>query len=216
MSTRITLIVGLVLVLLAVVFSAAVYDRLPDRMASHWGVNDQVNGTTSRFWGAFLMPVIALAMLGLFLLIPAIDPLKANIATFRPIFNAFIVAILAFLTYLHVLTVLWNLGYQGFRMSMAVVPGIGLIFILAGLLMRSAKRNFFIGIRTPWTLSSDRVWAQTHRLGSLLFVLCGVIAMLAIFAPGPIAFSLVIVPILVVSLALVVYSYLLYRRETQS
>src|SRR5512142_2925664 len=117
MSTRITLIVGLVLVLLAVVFSAAVYDRLPDRMATHWGVNDEVNGTTPRFWGAFLMPVIALAMLGLFLLIPAIDPLKANIATFRPIFNAFIVAILAFLTYLHLLTVLWNLGYQGFRMS---------------------------------------------------------------------------------------------------
>ncbi len=216
MSTRITLIIGLALVLLAVVFSVAVYNRLPDRMASHWGVNDQVNGTTSRFWGAFLMPIIALAMLGLFLLVPNIDPLKANIATFRPIFNAFIVAILVFLAYLHVLTMLWNLGYHGFRMSTALLPGLGLIFVLTGLLLSRAKRNFFIGIRTPWTLSSDRVWAETHRVGSVVFIVCGVIAMAAVFTPGPIAFGLVIVPILVASLGLVVYSYILYQRETKS
>lgn len=216
MSTRITLIIGLALVLLAVVFSVAVYNRLPDRMASHWGINDEVNGTTSRFWGAFLMPIITLAMLVLFLLLPGIDPLKANIATFRPIFNAFIVAILVFLAYLHVLTMLWNLGYHGFRMSTALLPGMGLIFILTGLLLSRAKRNFFIGIRTPWTLSSDRVWAETHRAGSVVFIVCGLIAMAAVFTPGPIAFGLVIVPILVASLGLVVYSYVLYQRETRS
>src|SRR5512146_3114268 len=104
MSTRTTLIVSLVLILIAVAFSAAVYNRLPERVASHWDVNDQVNGTMSRFWGVAIMPLIALGMLGLFLVVPGIDPLKANIAMFRPIFNAFIVAIIAFLLYLHVLT----------------------------------------------------------------------------------------------------------------
>ncbi len=216
MSTSLTLIIGLILILLAVVFSLAVYDRLPDRMASHWGVNDQVNGTISRFWGAFLMPIIALGMLALFLLLPLIDPMKANIATFRPVFNAFIAAILAFLLYLHVLTMVWNLGYQSFRMSTALLPGMGLIFILAGVLMRQAKRNFFIGIRTPWTLSNDRVWAKTHRLGSVLFIACGVIALLGVFFPGPIAFALVLVPVLAASLGLVVYSYIAYQLETQS
>ncbi len=216
MSTRLTLIIGLVLILLAVVFSLAVYDRLPDRMASHWGLNDEVNGTISRFWGAFLMPIIALGMLALFLLLPLIDPMKANIATFRPIFNAFIAAILAFLLYLHVLTIVWNLGYQSFRMSTALLPGMGLIFILAGVLMRQAKRNFFIGIRTPWTLSNDRVWAKTHRLGAVLFIACGVIALLGVFFPGPIAFALVLVPVLAASLALVVYSYIAYQLDTQS
>lgn len=216
MSTRTTLIIGLVLVLLAVAFSAAVYNRLPDRMASHWGVNDEVNGTITRFWGAFLMPVIALAMLGLFLLVPLIDPMKANIATFRPIFNGFIVAILVFLLYLHVLTILWNLGYQSFRMSTALLPGLGLIYILAGLLISQAKRNFFIGIRTPWTLSSDQVWAQTHRVGGVLFIACGVIALFSMFFPGAIAFLLIIVPLLVASIFLVVYSYVLYQQETRS
>ena len=92
MSNRTTLILSLVLIAAAVALSLAVYGRLPQPMASHWGTNDEVNGTISRFWGAFLMPLLALAMLGLFLLIPAIDPLKANIAKFRGTFNAFIVA----------------------------------------------------------------------------------------------------------------------------
>src|SRR5512142_2587738 len=196
MSTRLTIIVGLALILIAVVFSLAVYNRLPDRMASHWGLHDEVNGTTSRFWGAFLMPLMAVAMLGLFLLLPNIDPLKANIATFRPLFNGFIIAVMVFLMYLHVLTMLWNLGYQAFRMSTALLPGVGLIFIFAGILMRKAKRNFFIGIRTPWTLSSDRVWEPTHRLGSVLFILCGILALSGALFPGAVAFMLVLVPIL--------------------
>ncbi len=213
MSTRVTLVIGLVLILLAVALSAAVYNQLPQRMASHWGLNDEVNGTISRPWGAFLMPIIALALLGLFLLIPNIDPLKANIATFRPIFNGFVVAILVFLLYLHVLMILWNLGVRSFRMSTALLPGLGLLYIFAGLMMRQAKRKFFIGIRTPWTLSSDRVWDQTHRVGAWLFILCGVLALFCIFLPGPTAFFLVIVPLLAVSLFLVVYSYVLYRAE---
>ena len=216
MSTRTTLVIALALIVLATIFSLAVYNRLPDRMDSHWGVNDEVNGTISRFWGAFLMPIMALGMLGLFLLIPGIDPLKANIAKFRPIFNAFIVAILAFLLYVHLLTVLWNLGYQNFRMSTVLLPGLGLIFIFAGLMMRQAQRNFFIGIRTPWTLSSDHVWNETHRLGGVLFVICGGIALLGIFIPGMIAYWLILVPLFASSIFLVIYSYVLYRQETKS
>ena len=213
MSTRTTLIVSLLLILLAVAFGAAAYDRLPERVASHWDANDQVNGTLSRFWGVFLMPLMAAAMLGLFLLVPAIDPLKAKIATFRPGFNAFITAMMLFMFYLHVLTLLWNLGYHGFRMSAALLPALGLVFVGVGLLIRRARRNFFIGIRTPWTLASDRVWEATHRLGGVLFILCGLLALLAVLLPGPAAFVLVIVPVLAVALFLTVYSYWLYRRE---
>jgi uncharacterized membrane protein len=213
MSTRTTLVVSLVLILIAVALSGAVYNRLPERVASHWDANDQVNGTMSRFWGAFLMPLIALAMLALFLVIPGIDPLKANIAAFRSTFNAFIVAIIVFLVYIHVLTILWNLGYHGFRMSTVLLPAMGLLFILVGLLISRAKRNFFIGIRTPWTLSSDRVWAQTHRVGAVLFVACGVLAFFGVFFPGETAFLLVIVPILACTLFLTVYSWWLYRQE---
>ncbi len=213
MSTRTTVIVSLIMIVAAIALSLAVYGRLPDPMASHWGVNDQVNGTTPRFWGAFLMPIIALAMLGLFLLLPSIDPLKANITRFREVFNAFIAFILAFLLYVHVLSLAWNLGNHGFRMSTAIVPAIGLLFMFAGVLIRRAKRNFFIGIRTPWTLSSDQVWDQTHRLGAVLFIAGGVLAVLAVFFPGATAFLIVIVPILVCTLVLVVYSYIVWAQE---
>jgi uncharacterized membrane protein len=216
MSTRTTLFVTLALVVIALAFSAAVYGRLPEQMASHWNVNDQENGSLPRFWGAFLMPLIALAMLGLFLLIPAIDPLRANIAKFREAFNAFIALTLVLLLYLHFLTILWNLGYQNFRMSQAMLPAIGLILVFAGLMMMKSKRNFFIGIRTPWTLSSDKVWDETHRVGSWLFIACGVLAMAGAFFGGFAAFLLMFVPLIGSTTFLLVYSYVLYQRETRA
>jgi uncharacterized membrane protein len=213
MSTRNTVIVSLIIIVVAIALSAAVYPRLPAEMASHWGADDQVNGTISRFWGAFLVPLMSVGMLGLFLLIPMIDPMRANIASFRRIFNVFIVLLMAFMLYIHVLTLLWNLGVQTFRMSTALLPALGLIFILAGVMMRQSKRNFFIGIRTPWTLSSDRVWERTHRLGAVLFIASGVVALLAAFFPGPAAFWLVIGPVMASTLIVVVYSYMLWREE---
>lgn len=213
MSSRSTVILTLVMILAAALLSVVVYPRLPEQVASHWNAADQVDGTMPRFWGAFIMPIITLGMLGLFLVIPAIDPLKANIARFRGTFNVFILLIVVFLLYLHVLTTLWNLGLQSFRMSTAMLPAMGLLFVFVGLLLRRAKRNFSIGIRTPWTLSSDAVWDKTHRLGAVLFVVSGVLAALGAFIPGPRAYLLVLAPVLASTLILVVYSYVLWRAE---
>ncbi len=215
MSTRTTLIVALTLVAIAVIFSAAVYNQLPEQVASHWGANDQVNGYMSRFWGAFLMPIIALGMLGLFILVPNIDPLKSNIAKFREAFNAFIAAIMVFLLYIHVLTLAWNLGFQNFGMGQAMLPAVGLIFVFAGLMMRKAKRNFFIGIRTPWTLSSDRVWDETHRVGSWLFVAMGIVTMFTGLL-GQAGIYVMFGAILIAALVPIIYSYVLYQQELKS
>jgi uncharacterized membrane protein len=204
------LIIALLLVAAMALFSLCLYNQLPERMASHWNVNDQVDGTTSRFWGAFLMPIFTLALLGLFLVIPGIDPLKANIAQFRGVFNLFILLMVAFMTYMHALTLAWNLGYTGFRLSMAMLPAMGLLFILIGYMLTRAKRNFFIGIRTPWTLSSDTVWEKTHQLGGKLFAASGIFTFIGAFFGGTTAFWLLFVP-----LFLVIYSYVLYRQETK-
>jgi uncharacterized membrane protein len=214
MSTRNTLIRALLLIAAMIIFSIVVYNRLPAQMASHWGLNDQVNGTVSRFWGAFLMPIISLVMLGLLLLIPVIDPLKANIARFREPFNLFIVLMIAFLTYVHGLTIAWNLGYTGFQMSAALLPALGLLFIFIGYMLTKAKRNYFIGIRTPWTLSSDTVWDKTHALGSKLFIACGVLAFFGAFLGGQTAIWFLFVPLIGSAIFLVIYSYFLYRQET--
>jgi len=213
LSTRTTVLLSLLMIVAAAGLSLAVYERLPDRVASHWNMNDQVDGTMPRVWGAFLMPVISLAMLGLFMLIPVIDPMRANIASFRGLFNVFIAVIVAFMLYLHVLTLLWNQGLQTFRMSTALLPAMGLLFIFMGALLRRAKRNFFIGIRTPWTLASDRVWDRTHQLGSRLFIVSGILALVGAFFPGAVAYGLVLVPVLVSTLVVLIYSYILWRAE---
>ncbi len=216
MSTRTTTIVVLLILLAATLAGLLLWNRLPDQMASHWGPNDQVNGTMSKFWGVFLMPLITLGMLILFLVVPSIDPLKANIAQFREVFNLFIVLIVAFMIYIYGLTLAWNLGYTHFQMSRAMLPALGLLFIFVGFMLRRAKRNFFIGIRTPWTLSSDRVWDETHRLGAVLFMISGALAFLGGFLGGMASFWLMFVPLMGSALFLVVYSYILYQRETKA
>ena len=215
MSTRTTIFVTILLIVFATAFSLSVYNQLPDQMASHWNENNQVNGYISRFWGAFLMPVMTVGIVVLLLFIPNIDPLKANVAQFRDTFNVFITFIVAFMVYVHILTIIWNMGFDQFNMGTAMLPAMGLLFIFAGIMMRKAKRNFFIGIRTPWTLSNDHVWDETHRIGSILFIVSGFLALLGAFFTTY-AIWFIMVPVLGSTAFLLVYSYVLYQRETKS
>ncbi|MBO9367728.1 MAG: SdpI family protein [Chloroflexi bacterium] len=214
MSTRLTLVLSLVSVLLALSLSLVFWPRLPDPMASHWNAAGEVDGYMPRFWGVALMPLVTLAMLGLFLLVPQIDPLRSNIQAFRPIYNLFIFFVILFLLYVHLLTLLWNVGYR-LAIDRALPPALGLLFLLIAYLLRHARRNWFIGIRTPWTLSSDRVWEQTHRLGAVLFALCGLLSLLGAFFGGPSALFLSLTPLLLSTMFLIVYSWWLYRQQEQ-
>ncbi len=216
MTTKLTSIIVLALIVSAVIAGLALWNQLPDQMASHWNAYDQVDGYISKFWGVFLMPLITLGMFVMFLVVPVMDPLKANIAQFREAFNVFIALISAFMLYIHGLTLAWSLGYQDFKMSAAMLPFMGVLFVAIGYLLRKAKRNFFIGIRTPWTLSSDTVWDKTHQLGSLLFILSGAFAIAGGFFGGMAAIWLMFVPLIGSSLFLVIYSYVLYRGETKA
>lgn len=216
MTTKNTSILVLILIALAIVAGIVIWDRLPDQMASHWNANDEVDGYIPKFWGVFLMPLVTLGMFALFIALPNMDPLKANIAQFRGTFNLFIVLITVFMLYIHGLTLVWSLGYQDFKMSAAMLPFLGVLFIFIGYLLRQAKRNFFIGIRTPWTLSSDSVWDKTHQLGSVLFMLSGVLAIAGSFFGGVLAFWLLFVPLIGSTVLTIIYSYILYRNETHT
>jgi len=216
MNTKTTSIISIILIAIAVIAGVLLWDQLPGQMASHWNANDQVDGTMPKFWGVFLMPLITLGMMALFLIIPNIDPLKANIAQFRESFNLFIVLITAFMLYVHGLTLAWSLGFTNFRMSSAMLPFMGVLFIAIGLMLRKTKRNFFIGIRTPWTLSSDSVWDKTHQLGSVLFMASGAFAIIGGFFGGMTAFWMMFTPLMGSTLFLIVYSYVLYHNETKA
>jgi len=194
-------------------FAAACYfyPQMPERMASHWNIHGEPDGYLAKFWGLFLMPLVLLGVGLLFLAIPRVDPLKVNIEKFRRYYDGFVILFLIFLLSIYFQANLWNLGI---RVSPnGVIPiGLGLLFIYTGVLLKNAKRNWFIGIRTPWTLSSDRVWERTHRIGGKLFKIAGVIALLGVFFQSYLLFF-ILVPVILSAIYTVVYSYLEYQKE---
>ena len=214
MSTRTTIFISVALIAIAILAGLLLWSRLPDPMPAHWNAAGEIDGYMSKFWGVFLIPIISIALAGLFLIIPNIDPLKANIAQFRSTFNWFIVVFVVYMLYVYALTLFAALG-TSFNMTLMLLPAVGLLFIGIGYLMNGAKRNFFIGIRTPWTLSSDTVWDETHKLGSKLFMLGGVVTILCAFL-GESGIWIMLVAMLGAAFAPIVYSYVLYQRETKA
>ncbi len=204
-------IIILGIILISFIIGIYFYAQMPNMMASHWNIQGQVDGYMSKFWGTFLFPIILFGLLVLFMLIPRIDPLKENIKKFRKYFDTFIILITVFLSYIYILTLFWNLGKR-FDMNIFIMPAIGIIFYYAGVLMENAKRNWFIGIRTPWTLSSENVWNKTHKIGGKLFKILGIISFMGILFPKYIIF-LVLISALSVSMYTIVYSYFEYKKE---
>ena len=188
------------------------YPYMPDRLASHWGASGEVNGYLPKIWGLFLVPVISCGLALLLLFIPRLDPLRENIEKFRETYELFIVVVLLFLLYLQVLTISWNLGIR-FNITQLLSPAMAALFYACGILVGKAKRNWFIGIRTPWTLSSDRVWDRTHAIGGKLFRVAGGLALVGVIFPG-IAWLLLLGPVILITVYLVVYSYLEFRNES--
>lgn len=202
------------LVLVFFILAGVFYPLMPEVMASHWNAMGEADGTISRFWGLFLFPFVSLGITVILLAVPKIDPLKANIQEFKGYYYGFIIAFLAYFLYIYILTLVWNLGWR-FNFSLTVIPAIGILMIIIGVLISKAKRNFFIGIRTPWTLSSDQVWNGTHRLGGRLFKIAGIIIILLSFVPE-VAIYVLLGLVLGIVIWLVVYSYVLYRRLGKS
>ncbi len=206
---------AITIALILVSFAIALYlyfsPSFPDVMASHWNYKGEVNGTMPKLWGLFLLPSLMLVLYLLFLVIPLIDPLRANIAKFRDYFDLFIAAITLFMLYIYVLTILWSLGLT-FDMNMALVPALALLFYFMGALMENTKRNWFIGLRTPWTLSSDEVWEKTNRRTGFLFKLCGLISLVGLLWRDY-TLLFVIIPVLFVAAYGTIYSYLLFNEQ---
>jgi uncharacterized membrane protein len=195
---------------LSFIIGAILYSQMPEQMASHWNGQGVADGFTSRFWGTFLMPIVSLVLAGLLVLVPRIDPRKANIEKFKGYYYSFAIVIMLFFTYVYILTLVWNKGGR-FDMAQLMTPAMGVIFYIAGVMVGRAKRNYFIGIRTPWTLNNEEVWNRTHRLGGVLFKISGVIATIGVFFPKY-AIIFILVPVLGTAIFSIIYSYVIYQK----
>ena len=212
MKTRTVIILVILASLLAFAAGWLAYPYLPDRIATHWDASGNVNGYSSRNFILTFNPILILG-LGLFMLfIPRLDPLRANLTGFRGLYHVVIVVFAGFILYLQVAILLLNLGWQANILNL-LLPAFAVLFFMMGMLVDKARRNWFIGIRTPWTLSNDLVWEKTHHLGGRLFKLSAVICLLGVFLPQ-MAFFFMVVPPLSVSLILVVYSYVIYQTNS--
>lgn len=214
MKLRKSEIISLLIIMISFIIGISFYSLLPDKVASHWNARGEVDGYMSKFGGLFLMPIISLVLLLLFIIIPKIDPLKHNIEKFRKYFNGFIVLMMLFLFYLYILTILWNIGVR-FNFVHLLVPIFSIFFYYCGILIQKAQRNWFIGIRTPWTLSNEQVWNKTHKIGGILFKIAGIISLIGILLTEY-ALFFVICPVILASLFPVIYSYFAYQKLTKS
>ena len=206
------LIIGLILV--SFLIGAYLYPYMPEKMASHWDANGSVDGYMPKLWGLFLLPVISVILFLVYMLIPKIDPLKGNIEKFRGHFDVFILLLFVFLFYVHMLTMLWNLSYR-FNIIQLLAPAFGLIIYCAGIMMENAKQNWFIGVRIPWTLSSEVVWNKTNKLAGKLFKVAGVLAAMGLIFPQY-AIFLILVPVILAAVYPIIYSYQMYQQEIKA
>lgn len=187
------------------------YPQMPEQMATHWNIRGEVNGYLPKFWVLLLTPLISVGIFLLFLAIPKIDPLKHNIEKFRKNYDGLVLSVLVFLLFLDSLVISWNAGVR-FSMFQALAPAIGILFYYLGVLTENAKRNWFIGIRTPWTLSNESVWDKTHRVGGKLFKICGILATLG-FVSEELTLFFILAPLITVCVYLTAYSYFEYQRQ---
>jgi uncharacterized membrane protein len=204
--------IPLLIVIAAFLASALVYPRLPETMPTHWDMSGRPDGWSNRTWGALMLPVFLLALWALALILPKIDPRGSNYAKFQGAFEAIIDSLMLFVLALHVVVLRASLG-DPVQMQRIMPIGVGVLLIVIGNLLPRARPNWFVGIRTPWTLSSDRVWEKTHRFGGRVFVAGGLLIIIAALFWVGAAHVVLMAVISLCAAAVLIYSYLEWKRE---
>jgi immunity protein, SdpI family len=201
------------LALVGALVSAMVYSRLPETVAVHWDLNGNPNGWMPRPIGAFFGPVFIVVLWQLLRLAPRIDPREANYERFGPAYETIVASALVLMLAIHLVVLGLALGYH-LPLGRLVPAMIGVLYLVIGNVMPRTRSNWWFGVRTPWTLSSDRVWTRTHRLAGYSMTGAGLVMLLAALAlPAALGIPLAVAVSIAAVAAPAVYSYLSWRRE---
>jgi len=188
------------------------FQHFPDRVVSHWNFYGQPDGWSGKTANAWGFPGLLTFMWLLLTFLPYLDPKKERYQEFEKVYRIFKNLILAVVFIIMLAGGLYNLGYN-IKIQYVVPATVGLLMIVMGNYMGKLKPNWFVGIRTPWTISSENVWNKTHRMGGYMFVIFGLLIIVTPLLPqtyGLIAFGL---GIFLVIFATLFYSYWVYRKE---
>ena len=204
--------IPLLLIVAAVAASVLYYPKLPETMTTHWSASGEPNGFSSRLWGAWFFPVMMSAIWLILRAIPHIDPRKANYEKFSGMYDALVILILAFMLAMHIVLLMVATGAP-IRMERVVMPSVGVFIAIMGVLIPRAHPNWFVGIRTPWTLTSDLSWERTHKIGGTLFVILGVLMVASSFLAPETAIWILVAAALGITIFLFAYSYQVWKDD---
>ncbi len=201
-----------VLAILATLIAAPFfYLRFPNLVPTHWGLDGVANGWSRGYVAAFLFPVIILLVYLLMTYLPKIDPKKKNYEEFEGVYALIKTVIVVFLALMYFLSSLMDLGYN-LRVDVIAPCLVGIIIIIIGSCLDKVKSNWFIGVRTPWTLSSEEVWKKTHHFSKFVFVIGGALMIISSFVPFWLKPVLFIISLVVIVILPVAYSYFSHRK----
>jgi len=203
---------GLVIAVVALAISVWAYPSLPPTVATHWNLRGTPDGFSSRLVAVAIGPLVIIGIMLLFNVLPKFDPRRENYAKFLSTYWLFANAVIVFMLILHGLVIATGLGYS-VRIDRLMPLFIGLLFVVIGNYLTRVEPNWFVGIRTPWTLSSDTVWRKTHRTGGWLMVIGGLALATGAFLPPSALLPLLIGIIVIVAVIPIVQSYVLWKRE---
>jgi uncharacterized membrane protein len=206
---------SIILILITVASSFYFYAHFPERVVTHWGFMGEPNGWSSRAGAAFGLMAMVPGMYLMFLLLPLLDPKKERYVEFAKVFHLFKNVLLTFFAVIYLLSSLYNIGYP-IRMQFWAPWLVGLLMIFLGNYLGKIKPNWFVGIRTPWTLSSENVWYKTHRVGGWAFILFGVCIIISPNLPPAWGTGLFTGGAIVCIFGTILYSYILYLQERKN
>jgi uncharacterized membrane protein len=200
---------GILLTAAALVATLVVYPHLPESVPTHWGMNNQPNGYSPK-WALFLIgPGLMAGIMILFRFLPWLSPKNWEVDTFQSTYLRIMLILVSMIAYFYGVS-LWAGASHSVNVGRAIVGGVCLLFALLGNLLGKVRRNFYIGVRTPWALANERVWNATHRLAAKTFVAGGLVG-LALTAVGLDGWP-VLVPLMAGALIPVAYSLIFYKQ----
>ncbi len=200
-----------ILIGISILVTRFLYDSLPEQIATHWDLYGHVNGYSPRSITLFLFPILMTFVYGVFLVLPYIDPKGDNYRKFESTYHQFKAIFVAMLLVIYLAILLFNTGYT-IPVAEIISLDIAGLFIFLGISLKKIRRNWFFGIRTPWTLSSDTIWDQTHSFGGKLFFILGLILIITLPFGSAVSFLFFIPGILLTVISTIIYSYRLYKK----
>ena len=214
MKFKFTDIIAVLVVVASLVHLIAVYPSLPAEVVTNWGFNGNVDySSKSTLW---VLWAVNAGMIPLFFIMPKIDPKGKSYAKVDGFYTYFRLVTVVFLAVMMEITILSANDPYRFNVGKIAEIGIALLFIFIGNYLPKCRQSFTLGIKTMWTLSDERVWNKTHRLGGVLFVIAGVVTLAAaLFCGEKVMFAVTMVAVLGTVIVTTVYSYILYRKYNQ-